>query len=203
MLPKVTLGQRAAPPILSSPLTAKQSFAEQATCGDRCGEYREHVDGDRVASLQFRDDRFTRWLCCLDRINAATIVVNHIDAIRTVYLYDPCHEHAAVGGDRIRIVRALSYGRSGSRCCWRVRIPDGERHVTGVVDADKVTLFDTGKANTRSRYHGDWGLTFGDNRQRFRRRINGLDSTLRCKANAVRDDILPLAEPVQQLSLQA
>ena len=86
-------------------------------------------------------------------------------------------EHAAVGGDRIRIARALSYGRSGRRCCWRVRIPDGERHVTGVVDADKVTLFDTGKANTRTRYHGDWGLTFGDNRQRFRRRINGLDTT--------------------------
>jgi hypothetical protein len=53
----------------------------------RCGDYRGHVNGDRIADLQLRDGRLTRRLGRFDRVDAATIVVDDIDAILDIDPY--------------------------------------------------------------------------------------------------------------------
>ena len=93
-----------------------------------------------VTDLQLRDGRHARGLRRFDRVDAATIVVDDIDAARAVYLHDPSHYHCwgGRGANVSRILRRLRYGCGAGRC--NRRIAYGERHRAGVMDAGHIAI---------------------------------------------------------------
>ena len=82
--------------------TGGRLATEVATMGDT-------LTMTQITDLQLCNGRHTRGLCRFDRVDAATIVVDDIDAARAIYLQDtPDYHGRGGGGDNVgRILRIL------------------------------------------------------------------------------------------------